>query len=160
LAACVARRGSRAAASMARSDRARRRVPAAHRLALYVRVARNRARGDLHRPGAQRARTGAAFAVRRLRAARRAPGLCLPHPGRRRARRALAAAPSGVGLERGRARAARAGARAMTLRVRVAQTTAELDAVFRLRHQVFVEEEGYMPPRPDRRIADRFDAYP
>lgn len=48
----------------------------------------------------------------------------------------------------------------MTLRVRVARTTDELDAVFRLRHRVFVEEEGYMPPRPDGRIADRFDAYP
>jgi N-acyl-L-homoserine lactone synthetase len=48
----------------------------------------------------------------------------------------------------------------MTLRVRVARTTEELDAVFCLRHQVFVDEEGYMPPRPDGRIADRFDAYP
>jgi hypothetical protein len=48
----------------------------------------------------------------------------------------------------------------MTVRVRIARTTEELDAVFRLRHQVFVEEEHYMPPRSDRRIADRFDAYP
>jgi N-acyl-L-homoserine lactone synthetase len=48
----------------------------------------------------------------------------------------------------------------MTVRVREARTSAELDAVFRLRHQVFVEEEHYMPARDDRRIADRFDAYP
>jgi N-acyl-L-homoserine lactone synthetase len=48
----------------------------------------------------------------------------------------------------------------MTVRVREARTSAELDAVFRLRHQVFVEEEQYMPARHDRRLADRFDAYP
>jgi hypothetical protein len=48
----------------------------------------------------------------------------------------------------------------MGVRVRIARTTEELDQVFRLRHQVFVEEEGYMTPRPDGRIADRFDAYP
>jgi N-acyl-L-homoserine lactone synthetase len=48
----------------------------------------------------------------------------------------------------------------MTVRIREARTSAELDAVFRLRHQVFVEEERYMPARDDRRIADRFDAYP
>jgi N-acyl-L-homoserine lactone synthetase len=48
----------------------------------------------------------------------------------------------------------------MTVRIREARTSAELDAVFRVRHQVFVEEERYMPARDDRRIADRFDAYP
>lgn len=48
----------------------------------------------------------------------------------------------------------------MTVRVREARSSAELDDVFRLRHQVFVDEEQYMEPRPDGRIADRFDAYP
>ena len=48
----------------------------------------------------------------------------------------------------------------MTVRVHEARTSAELDDVFRLRHQVFVDEEHYMKLRPDGRIADRFDAYP
>lgn len=48
----------------------------------------------------------------------------------------------------------------MAVRIKLAETTAELDAVFRLRHQVMVEEEAYMPPRRDERIYDRFDAYP
>ena len=48
----------------------------------------------------------------------------------------------------------------MTVRVREARTSAELDNVFRLRHQVFVDEEHYMQQHADARIADRFDAYP
>lgn len=48
----------------------------------------------------------------------------------------------------------------MTVRIRIAASTVECDAVFRLRHQVFVEEGGYMPARPDQRLFDRFDAYP
>ena len=40
---------------------------------------------------------------------------------------------------------------------RCAQT---LDALFRLRHRVFVEQAGVMPPRPGRRIFDHFDAFP
>ena len=48
----------------------------------------------------------------------------------------------------------------MTVRVREARTSAELDDVFRLRHQVFVDEEHYMQQHADARIADRFDAYP
>jgi N-acyl-L-homoserine lactone synthetase len=48
----------------------------------------------------------------------------------------------------------------MTIRVRIASTAQELDALFRLRHQVYVEEEGYFSARPDSRIADRFDPYP
>src|SRR4051794_26036381 len=48
----------------------------------------------------------------------------------------------------------------MTVRVREARTSAELDEVFRLRHQVFVNEERYMHQHADARIADRFDAYP
>jgi N-acyl-L-homoserine lactone synthetase len=48
----------------------------------------------------------------------------------------------------------------MVTRIKIATTAAELDAVFRLRHKVFVEEERYMQERPDRRIIDRFDAFP
>lgn len=48
----------------------------------------------------------------------------------------------------------------MTVQIRVARTTEELDALFRLRHQVMVAEEGYVPPTHDGRITDRFDAYP
>lgn len=48
----------------------------------------------------------------------------------------------------------------MGVRLKIAATTGELDAIFRVRHRVFVEEEGYFEPRPDGRIADRFDAYP
>ena len=48
----------------------------------------------------------------------------------------------------------------MTVRIRLARTTEELDQVFALRHRVMVEEEGYMPAQADRRLSDRFDAYP
>lgn len=48
----------------------------------------------------------------------------------------------------------------MTVRIRLARTTDELDQVFALRHRVMVEEEGYMPAQPDGRLSDRFDAYP
>jgi N-acyl-L-homoserine lactone synthetase len=48
----------------------------------------------------------------------------------------------------------------MSIRVRIASTAKERDALFRLRHRVYVEEEGYFIARPDGRIADRFDPYP
>jgi len=48
----------------------------------------------------------------------------------------------------------------MGIRVKLAQTTDELDQLFRVRHRVFVEQDGYLPERPDRRIYDRFDAFP
>lgn len=48
----------------------------------------------------------------------------------------------------------------MTARIKIATTPEEIDAVFQLRHRVYVEEEGYMSPRPDGRIYDRFDALP
>jgi N-acyl-L-homoserine lactone synthetase len=48
----------------------------------------------------------------------------------------------------------------MSVRLKIAATTGEIDAVFRVRHRVFVEEEGYFQPRHDGRIADRFDSYP
>ena len=48
----------------------------------------------------------------------------------------------------------------MGIRIKLATTPAEIDGVFRLRHQVFVEEEGYMVPRADRRMFDRYDTLP
>lgn len=48
----------------------------------------------------------------------------------------------------------------MTIRIKLAQTTAELDDLFRTRHRVFVEEMRYMPGTHDGRILDRFDAFP
>ncbi len=45
-------------------------------------------------------------------------------------------------------------------RIKLAETAAELDAAFHLRHRVFVEEEGYMPARAGMRIADHFDGFP
>lgn len=44
--------------------------------------------------------------------------------------------------------------------VNVASSTSELDSIFKIRHQVLVEEEKYLPSTPDFRIVDRFDAYP
>ena len=35
-----------------------------------------------------------------------------------------------------------------------------MDAIFRVQHAVFVEEEGYMLKRHDRRLFDRFDTLP
>jgi N-acyl-L-homoserine lactone synthetase len=48
----------------------------------------------------------------------------------------------------------------MSVKVKIAGTTHEVDQVFRLRHRVFVDEECYFERRHDRRIMDRFDAYP
>ena len=48
----------------------------------------------------------------------------------------------------------------MTARIRIARTTAELDALFVARHKVFVEEQGNLATWPNQRIADRFDAFP
>jgi len=48
----------------------------------------------------------------------------------------------------------------MSVRVRIATTSAELDALLRLRHRVYVDEEGYFQQQRDGRIVDRFDAYP
>lgn len=45
----------------------------------------------------------------------------------------------------------------MATRIQLATTPEELHQVFRLRHEVFVEEEGYMPPREDREVSDRYD---
>lgn len=45
----------------------------------------------------------------------------------------------------------------MSIRIKIARTAAEMDAVHRLRHRVFADEEGLFVPRPDGRVADRFD---
>lgn len=48
----------------------------------------------------------------------------------------------------------------MALRIKRADTTDELDGLFRVRHEVFVEEKSYSQPTSDRRLVDRFDAFP
>src|SRR5690348_877253 len=48
----------------------------------------------------------------------------------------------------------------MTISIRPPRGTSELDAVFALRHRVYVEEERYFARRRGARIADRFDAFP
>ncbi len=47
----------------------------------------------------------------------------------------------------------------MTVELRQAQTRADLEAVFALRHRVFAVEEGRLPPRPDGLLFDRFDSF-
>jgi len=44
--------------------------------------------------------------------------------------------------------------------IRVAESTEDIDRLFRARHHIFAEVDGYIPPRPDGRLCDRFDAYP
>jgi N-acyl-L-homoserine lactone synthetase len=48
----------------------------------------------------------------------------------------------------------------MSVRIRLARTAEDLDAVFRLRHRVFAEEEGIFGLQADGRVVDRFDTYP
>ncbi len=48
----------------------------------------------------------------------------------------------------------------MTARIKIATTPEEIDAVFKIRHRVYAEEEGHMARRDDGRIYDRFDALP
>lgn len=48
----------------------------------------------------------------------------------------------------------------MPVKITTATSSSDIDAVLQLRHGVFVEEGGYMAPHPDRRLIDRFDAYP
>jgi len=47
----------------------------------------------------------------------------------------------------------------MSIHIGLARTAVELDAVFKLRHRVFVEDEIY-EPRLSGRVVDRFDAFP
>lgn len=50
----------------------------------------------------------------------------------------------------------------MPVRIKVARTAEELDDVFRLRHEVYVGEEGYFKEaiKGSNRIVDRFDSFP
>jgi N-acyl-L-homoserine lactone synthetase len=48
----------------------------------------------------------------------------------------------------------------MPVRIKIAETAVELESLFRARHRVFVEEEGYLGHRSDNLIVDRFDAFP
>ncbi len=48
----------------------------------------------------------------------------------------------------------------MSFRIVKVKTSEEIDQVLRLRHRVFVEEEGLLEANEDRRIFDRYDAYP
>ncbi|MDQ6962818.1 MAG: GNAT family N-acetyltransferase [Mariprofundaceae bacterium] len=48
----------------------------------------------------------------------------------------------------------------MAYKIMLAKSTVLLDEVYKLRHKVFVEEEGLLQPTHDGRIIDRFDAYP
>src|SRR5262245_21049423 len=47
----------------------------------------------------------------------------------------------------------------MQIQIKLAETAAETDALFKLRHQVFAEEMGVYMPRPDGRLYDRYDTY-
>jgi N-acyl-L-homoserine lactone synthetase len=48
----------------------------------------------------------------------------------------------------------------VTICIKYAESTDEIDGIFRTRHKVYVEEEGYMAAQPNGRVYDRFDAYP
>jgi N-acyl-L-homoserine lactone synthetase len=44
--------------------------------------------------------------------------------------------------------------------IRVAASAEDIDRLFKARHRVFAEIDGYVPVRADGRLCDRFDAYP
>jgi N-acyl-L-homoserine lactone synthetase len=44
--------------------------------------------------------------------------------------------------------------------IRVAESAEDIDRLFRARHHVLAEVDGYVPLRADGRLCDRFDAYP
>jgi hypothetical protein len=48
----------------------------------------------------------------------------------------------------------------MTIRIKVAKTAQELNDVYRLRDQVYVEGEGYFKDLPGELIVDQFDCTP
>jgi len=48
----------------------------------------------------------------------------------------------------------------VSTRIKIAASAAELDGLFRSRHQALVEELGSHFPRADLRLMDRFDAFP
>ena len=48
----------------------------------------------------------------------------------------------------------------MRVHVKVAKTPKEIDGVFRVRHRVFIEEDGKFPFQSDKRLYDYFDTLP
>ncbi len=48
----------------------------------------------------------------------------------------------------------------MAVRIKVAQSSWDLDELYKLRHKVFVEQGKFLPPRDDKRHFDRFDSFP
>ena len=48
----------------------------------------------------------------------------------------------------------------MRVHVKVAKTPKEIDGVFRVRHKVFIEEDGKFPAQSDYRMYDFFDTIP
>ncbi|MEO9900325.1 cyclic nucleotide-binding domain-containing protein [Nisaea sp.] len=48
----------------------------------------------------------------------------------------------------------------MPVQIKIANTSALLDELYKVRHEVFSTEEGLFAPKPDGRVFDRFDAYP
>lgn len=48
----------------------------------------------------------------------------------------------------------------MPIRVKIASNPLELDGLFKTRHKVFVEEEGYIKAESNGRIFDQYDAFP
>ena len=48
----------------------------------------------------------------------------------------------------------------MPIRVKIANTSLELDGLFKARHRVYAEEEGYFPRNDRGRIFDQFDSFP
>lgn len=47
----------------------------------------------------------------------------------------------------------------MSIKITLARDPAATDAVLKLRHKVFSDEESLFPPTPDGRVLDRFDAF-
>jgi len=48
----------------------------------------------------------------------------------------------------------------MPIKITLTEAPEQIDAVLKIRHKVFSEEEQKIPASPDGRILDRFDAYP
>ena len=48
----------------------------------------------------------------------------------------------------------------MSVQIKIADTPALLDGLYKVRHEVFSIEEGLFAPETDGRVVDRFDAYP
>ena len=48
----------------------------------------------------------------------------------------------------------------MAFEIIAANTPAHLDGIFQIRHKVYCEEEGYIAPRDNGRLIDRFDTFP